>query len=123
MVTVVPMGPDVGFTEIIGPVTVSVALAKSPVLPVTVIVYVPATTFPTVKCVPVNAPELDTVHAGVVATVPGVIVHEAAESAGAKPFPVIVTNAPAAAVVGVSVIAGVATVTVNVADATSPLLP
>jgi hypothetical protein len=48
------------------------------VLPVTVIVYVPAATLPTVKEVPVNVPELEIVHTAAVATVPGVIVQEAA---------------------------------------------
>ncbi len=47
---------------IFGPVTVNVADAKSPVLPSTVIVYVPAGTLPTVKLVPVNAPEAVTAH-------------------------------------------------------------
>jgi hypothetical protein len=47
--TNIPILPEIGFIVSVGAVTVNVVWAKSPVLPVTVMVYGPTATFPVVK--------------------------------------------------------------------------
>jgi hypothetical protein len=94
--------------------TVNVALAESPVLPVTVTGYEPAATEPTLKD-PVTLP-LDTEHVGDV-TKPALVedIVQVVVSDGLKFEPETVTVPPGADVEGLSMIVGTGTPTLNVA--------
>jgi hypothetical protein len=124
--TLIPLLPDVGLRKIVGVgnTTVKVAVAKSPVLPKTFMVYVPraAPAF-TVKLVPVNWPPDNVQPTGVITDVGLLeITHEAA-SAGLKPLPVMVTADEPRPDVGLRKIVGVGNTTVKVAVAKSPFVP
>lgn len=111
--TVMPLGPAAGVTVILGVivVTVNVAKAKSPVLPVTLTVCAPgAAVLTTVKdAVTLPLAEIKHVGAGIAATMSGsgilVTVHKPA-SAVLKPLPVIVTPVPTTPEFGLRMIEG-----------------
>ena len=91
-VTVIPVTPALGVRTIFGAATVNVAVAVSPVEPVTVTVYVPGTTPPTKK-LPLGAPlPAVIVHVGVIARVLGPILQKV--SPNENPVPVTVTAIP-----------------------------
>jgi hypothetical protein len=118
-VTTVPSGPELGVREIEGPVTVNVAEPESPSgVPLTVIVYGPAATLPTVKLVPALIAPPVIPHAVGEMTTPPVpeIVH--AVSLTPNPVPVTVTTVPSGPELGVRAILG--PVTVKKALAESP---
>lgn len=120
-VTGVPTGPEIGVSVILGPVTTKVSLAKSPRIPVTVIVYVPgAALLMTLKLAEVITP-LDMLHVGGGAAkimLEGLLVIGVAAqalSAVLNPAPVTVTAVPAGPELGFSPITGAGVVTVKVA--------
>jgi|SRR5208282_44891 len=122
IVTGVLNGPVLGIRVIVGDVevTVNVAVAKSPVLPVTVTVYVPAAVLPTTKLVVTTFPFV-IVHVGNEMMLIGVLEIVRHASAVLKPPPVIVTGVLNGPVVGDSAICG--PVTVKVASPKSPVVP
>jgi hypothetical protein len=125
-VTVIPVTPELGVSTILGPVTVNVACAESPVEPVTVTVYVPGDTPPTKK-LPLGVPlPAVIVHVGVVTRVLGPIV-QGPVSPNENPVPVTVTVDPSPPDVGERVILalpGGGPVTLNAAvPDISPVLP
>ena len=123
ILTVVPTGPEVGFSVSVGAATVSVAVAESPLgVPVTVTVYVPVGTEPTKNC-PLMAPlpTAGTVHVGVAMSEPPPVIVQAV-SAAENPTPLTAIVAPTPPNVGFRVIEGLTT-TVNAADAASPPEP
>ena len=76
-VTDVPAGPEVGLNVIDGPgrVTVKAAVAKSPLIPLTVTTYTPGAAGPvTVKLLAVNTPEELIVHVNVPTMLVGALV-------------------------------------------------
>jgi len=98
IVTAVETGPDIGTRAMLGPVTVNVAEAKSPLIPFTVTTYVPkAAVFAAVKVAGgINCPLEFMVHVGAMTMLVGLLrtlVH-APLSAGLNPLPVIVTGVP-----------------------------
>jgi hypothetical protein len=120
--------PELGETptvKVIGGITVNVAGAESPVLPVTVITYGPAAVPGATVNEPVTTPAaMLQVEGGVDDMIPLGLAprgkHEPV-SPEAKPPPEIVTGVPSGPEVGIRVI--VAGSTVNVALAVSPVLP
>ena len=98
IVTAVPAGPELGASVMAGEVVVTTNFAEavSPVLPVTVTVYVPGVAASaTVKLVELNVPVLVIVHEGKPIMFVGVLEIVVHVSAGLKPLPVMVTPVPA----------------------------
>jgi hypothetical protein len=118
-VIVVPTGAAFGDNVMNGPTTVRLAEPASPVLPVTVTVYVPGETVP-MKKLPVGAPlpGVTKVQVGVLMSNAGpLIVHVV--SAAENPAPLITIAAPTGPELGTRVIVGW-DMTVKVAEALSP---
>jgi hypothetical protein len=107
-VTVVPAGPEVGFSTIAGGSTVKVVLAASaPGLPVTVIVYVPGAAAPTVNVTPalIVLAVIAHVAGGIPMIVPvPVTTHDV--SVPENPVPLIVTTVPSTPELGARLMVG-----------------
>jgi hypothetical protein len=112
-------GPELGDKVMDGPRTVRVAEAESPVLPVTVTVYVPGETVPIVK-LPLGAPLPGVMILHPTDTTAGEppIVHIAL-SAAENPAPLTTIVAPTGPELGIRVNVG-CDMTVKVAEAESP---
>jgi hypothetical protein len=104
-VMAVPIGAALGDNVMKGPRTVRVAEAASPVLPVTVTVYVPGETAPIVK-LPLGAPLPGVTKEQVTGTTAGppLIVHDV--SAAENPTPSTTMVAPSGPELGIRVIVG-----------------
>ena len=125
-VTTVPAGAELGMKLIDGEVvvTVNVACAESPVLPVTVIVCAPNVALLRTVNEPVTTPPGEVEHEGEVTMLGnGVLAIVQLESAVLNPLPVTVTTVRTGPKLGLSETDGVVLVTVNAACAKSPLLP
>jgi len=122
IVTGVLNGPLVGVRVIVGDVEVmvNVAVAKSPVLPVTVTVYVPAVVLPTTKLVLITLPFV-IVHVGNEMMLIGVLEIVVHASPVLNPLPVIVTGVLNGPDTGERVIVG--PVTTKFAVPKSPVVP
>jgi hypothetical protein len=112
-VTTVLTGPELGKRAIVGVglVTVNTAWARSPVLPVTVIVYAWGATLATVKLaelIDLVAPESVSVQDGLATGVPVIV--QVPVSLAAKSLPVMVTVAPIKPEDGCRIIVGPLTV-------------
>ena len=124
IVTAVRPGPELGISVMCGPVTMKVAVAKSPVLPVTLMVYVPGTAVAvTVKEAEVICP-LEMVQEGSeIMLTPGLLLIVEHVSPLLNPPPLITTAVPAGPELGLRTIVGAGDVMAKVAVAKSPVLP
>ncbi len=123
-VTMIPVGPCVGVSEIAGIVTVNdaVALSEPPSDPVAVTVYVAAAPL-TVNVQPLNVPAPVALHELADPIVPPAVIVNVIATPGVNPLPDAVTVTPLGPCVGVSEITGVVIVNGAVALSEPPSDP